>query len=153
MEFYLCLWSSIYVYGVLSLSMGFYLCLWSSIFVYGVLSLYMEFYLCLRSSIFPPKPKPSRPGPGPCRCRREGKRNRQPNRQFHSIYLIARGSPRGLHFYVFGDGKNISRGEGLRCTMPTIQILSVFIPQCTNITDKLAHSCHRSYFDDFNQEL
>ena len=40
MEFYLCLWSSIYVYGVLSLSMEFYLCLWSFIFVYGVLSLY-----------------------------------------------------------------------------------------------------------------
>ena len=52
MEFYLCLWSSIFVYGVLSLSTEFYLCLWSSIFVYGVLSLYMEFYLCLRSSIF-----------------------------------------------------------------------------------------------------
>ena len=28
------------IYGVLSLSMEFYLCLWSSIFVYGVLSLY-----------------------------------------------------------------------------------------------------------------
>ena len=28
MEFYLCLWSSIFVYGVLSLSMEFYLCLW-----------------------------------------------------------------------------------------------------------------------------
>ena len=38
MEFYLCLWSSIFVYGVLSLSMEFYLCLWSSIFVYGILS-------------------------------------------------------------------------------------------------------------------
>ena len=46
------LWSSIFVYWVLSLSMEFYLCLWSSIFVYGVLSLSMEFYLCLRSSIF-----------------------------------------------------------------------------------------------------
>ena len=45
MEFYVCLW-------VLPLSMGFYLCVWSSIFVYGVLSLYMEFYLCLWSSIF-----------------------------------------------------------------------------------------------------
>ena len=40
MEFYLCLWNSIFVYGVLSLSMEFYFCLWSSIFVYGVLSLY-----------------------------------------------------------------------------------------------------------------
>ena len=28
------------IYGVLSLSMEFYLCIWSSIFVYGVLSLY-----------------------------------------------------------------------------------------------------------------
>ena len=28
------------IYGVLSLSMEFYLCLWSSILVYGVLSLY-----------------------------------------------------------------------------------------------------------------
>ena len=46
MEFYLCLPSSIFVYGVLSLSMEFYLCLRSSIFVYGVLSLSMEFYLC-----------------------------------------------------------------------------------------------------------
>ena len=34
------LWSSILVYGILSLSMEFHLCLWSSIFVYGVLSLY-----------------------------------------------------------------------------------------------------------------
>ena len=41
MEFYLCLWNSIFVYGVLSLSMEFYLCLRSSIFVYGVLSLSM----------------------------------------------------------------------------------------------------------------
>ena len=32
--------------------MEFHLCLWSSIFAYGVLSLSMEFYLCLRSSIF-----------------------------------------------------------------------------------------------------
>ena len=40
MEFYLCLWNSIFVYGVLPLSMEFYLCLWSSIFVY-VLSLSM----------------------------------------------------------------------------------------------------------------
>ena len=31
--------------GVLSLSMEFYLCLWSSIFVYGVLSMSTEFYL------------------------------------------------------------------------------------------------------------
>ena len=52
MEFYLCLWNSIFVYGVLSMSMGFYLCLWGSIFVYGVLSLSMEFYLCIWSSIF-----------------------------------------------------------------------------------------------------
>ena len=51
--------SSIFVYGILSLSMEFpsmsmefHLCLWSSIFVYGVLSLSMEFYLCLRSSFF-----------------------------------------------------------------------------------------------------
>ena len=36
------------IYGVLSLSMEFYLCLWSSIFVYGVLSLSTEFYLCMR---------------------------------------------------------------------------------------------------------
>ena len=41
------------IYGVLSLSMEFflsmefYLCLWNSIFVYGVLSLSIEFYLCL----------------------------------------------------------------------------------------------------------
>ena len=41
MEFYLCLWNSIFVYGVPSMSMEFYLCLWSSIFVYGVLSLSM----------------------------------------------------------------------------------------------------------------
>ena len=41
MEFHLCLWGSIFVYGVLSLSMQFYLCLGSSIFVYGVLSLSM----------------------------------------------------------------------------------------------------------------
>ena len=40
MEFYLRLWSSIFVYGVLSWSMEFYLCLWSYIFVCGVLSLY-----------------------------------------------------------------------------------------------------------------
>ena len=32
MEFYLCLWSSIFVYGILSLSMEFYLCLWGPIF-------------------------------------------------------------------------------------------------------------------------
>ena len=36
------------IYGVLSLSMEFYLCLWNSIFVYGVLSLSTEFYLCMR---------------------------------------------------------------------------------------------------------
>ena len=52
MEFYLCLWNSIFVYGVLSMSMEFYVCPWSSIFVFGVLSLSMEFYLCLRDSIF-----------------------------------------------------------------------------------------------------
>ena len=45
MEFYLCLWNSIFVYGVPSMSMEFfsmqfYLCLGSFIFVYGVLSLY-----------------------------------------------------------------------------------------------------------------
>ena len=34
-------WCSIFVYGVLSLSMEFYLCLRSFIFVYGVLSLSM----------------------------------------------------------------------------------------------------------------
>ena len=48
MEFYLCLWSSIFAYGVLSLYMVLYLRLWSSIFVYGVLSLSTEFYLCMR---------------------------------------------------------------------------------------------------------
>ena len=52
MEFYLCLWNSIFVYGVLSLYMEFYLCIWSSIFVYVVLSLSTEFYLCIWSSIF-----------------------------------------------------------------------------------------------------
>ena len=31
----------------MSLAMEFYLCLWSSIFVYGVLCLSTEFYLCL----------------------------------------------------------------------------------------------------------
>ena len=31
------------IYGVISLSMEFYLCLWNSIFVYGILSLPMEF--------------------------------------------------------------------------------------------------------------
>ena len=47
MELYLCLWSFIFVYGVL------YLPPWNSVFFYGVLSMSMEFYL-------PPKPKPSR---------------------------------------------------------------------------------------------
>ena len=41
-EFYPCLWSSIFAYGVLSLHVEFYLCLLISIFVYGVLSLSME---------------------------------------------------------------------------------------------------------------
>ena len=44
--------------GVLSLSMEFYLCLWSSIFVYGVLSLhavvgcmYMETFVCMSAVV------------------------------------------------------------------------------------------------------
>ena len=68
MELYLCLWSSIFVYGLLSLpgdrslaclgdgpwlAEGTVLCLpGERSFVYGVLSLSIEFYLCIWNYIF-----------------------------------------------------------------------------------------------------